>query len=287
MKILTNEDLRKLQSLSLQINLPVSGQATGNRKSRNKGISAEFSDYREYTPGDDFRRIDWNAYGRFNRLFVKLYMEEREAPVRIFTDVSLSMDYGSPSKFAAALRLAAAISYISLLSYDSVYICPWNEKVLGTYGPFRNQAAYIEVDSLLSGLKASGKSNLYNALRSMEWKPGRGISIVITDGLLQGGLEEGLKYLKYKNQDVFLCLILSPDEMSPSVNGAVELIDSETGERMEITVSDVLIKKYEEAMKRHLAKIREQCRKLGIQHTVLTADMPVDLMLKNSVIRNL
>ena len=83
----------------MQIKIPISGQATGNRKSRSKGSSVEFSDFREYVPGDDFRRIDWNAYGRFNKLFIKLYMEEREAPVNIFLDSSLSMDYETKQVF--------------------------------------------------------------------------------------------------------------------------------------------------------------------------------------------
>ena len=281
MKILNSEELRKIHSLSMQIKLPVSGLATGNRKSKSKGSSVEFSDFREYALGDDFRRIDWNAYGRFDRLFVKLYMEEREAPVSIFPDISRSMDYGNPDKFTAARRLAAAVAYISLLAYDSVYINPWNEKVQGTYGPYRTQSSYIEVDNLLSGLNASGKSSLFSALRSMEWKTGRGVSVVITDGLLQDDLEDGLKYLKYKNQDVFLCVILSPEEMSPPVSGALELVDSETGERTEVTVSSALLKKYEEALKQHLAKIREQCRRLGVRHSILTSDMPVDMMLKS------
>ena len=280
MKILDNDEIRKIHSLSMQIKLPVSGQATGNRKSKSKGSSVEFSDFREYAPGDDFRRIDWNAYGRFKKLFVKLYMEEREAPVLVFPDMSLSMDYGNPNKFSAACRLTAAVSYVSLLSYDSVYINPWNEKVHGVYGPFRTQSAYMKVDNLLSGLKASGKSNFSGALRSMEWKTGRGVSVVITDGLMKEGFEEGLKYLKYKNQDVFLCMLLSPEELSPPLNGAIELVDSETGEKVEVTVSAALLKKYDETLKQHLARIREQCRKWGIHHTMLSTDMPVDLMLK-------
>lgn len=283
MKILDNDELRKIHSLSMQMKLPVSGQATGNRKSKSKGSSVEFSDFREYAPGDDFRRIDWNAYGRFNKLFVKLYMEEREAPVQIFTDMSLSMDYGNPNKFAAACRLTAAVSYICLLSYDSVYVNPWNEKVQGTYGPFRTQSAYMQVDNLLAGLKISGKSNFSAALRSMEWKAGRGVSVVITDGLLKEGLEEGLKYLKYKNQDIILCLILSREELSPALDGALQLVDSETGETIDVTVSGALLKKYEEALKQHLAGIREKCRKWGVHFAMLPADMPVDLMLKTII----
>jgi uncharacterized protein (DUF58 family) len=267
----------------MQIKIPISGQATGNRKSRSKGSSVEFSDFREYVPGDDFRRIDWNAYGRFNKLFIKLYMEEREAPVNIFLDSSLSMDYGNPNKFLASCRLAAAISYISLLSYDSIYITPWNEKVQATYGPFRTQSAFVQVDNLISGFSTQGKSNFSDALRQMEWKTGRGVSIIITDGFVEKGLEEGLKYLKYRNQDIFLCILLSPEEISPNLEGALQLNDMETGKSIEVTMSAALLKAYEKSFKQYLADIKEKCRMWGVHNVVLPSDMPVDLMVKSII----
>lgn len=280
MTILDNETLKKIQTLSLQINVPLAGQASGNRKSRSKGSSVEFSDYREYVPGDDFRRIDWNAYGRFNKLFIKLFMEEREAPVQIFLDSSLSMNYGEPDKSLAARRLAAALSYISLAAYDRVHILPWNDRVQGPFGPFRTQAAFMEVVNLLEGLENRGNSCFTEALRKMEWKAGRGISVVITDGLMEEGLSEGLKYLKYRRQEVFLCHILSKQELSPELSGALELIDSETGHRMEVTVSGSLMTAYENNLKHFLTGIREQCKKWGVHYALLPSDMPVDRMVR-------
>lgn len=283
MTILDNETLKKIQTLSLQVSVPLSGQASGNRKSRSKGSSVEFSDFREYVPGDDFRRIDWNAYGRFNKLFVKLFMEEREAPVQIFLDSSLSMNYGEPDKNLAARRLAAALSYISLAAYDRVHILPWNDRVQGPFGPFRTQAAFMEVVNLLEGLENAGKSCFTEALRKMEWKAGRGISVVITDGLMEEGLDEGLKYLKYRRQEVFLCHILSRQELSPELSGALELIDSETGHKMEVTVSGSLMAAYENNLKHFLSGIREQCKKWGVHYALLPSDMPVDRMVKSVI----
>jgi uncharacterized protein (DUF58 family) len=283
MTILDNETLKKIQTLSLQVNVPLAGQASGNRKSRSKGSSVEFSDFREYVPGDDFRRIDWNAYGRFNKLFVKLFMEEREAPVQIFLDSSLSMNYGEPDKNLAARRLAAALSYISLAAYDRVHILPWNDRVQGPFGPFRTQAAFMEVVNLLEGLENAGKSCFTEALRKMEWKAGRGISVVITDGLMEEGLDEGLKYLKYRRQEVFLCHILSRQELSPELSGALELIDSETGHKMEVTVSGSLMAAYENNLKHFLSGIREQCKKWGVHYALLPSDMPVDRMVKSVI----
>ena len=132
------------------------------------------------------------------------------------------MDYGTPNKFFAACRLAAAVSYISLLSYDSVYVNPWNEKYMAL-GPVPNRSAYIKVDNLLAGLKASGKSNFSDALRNMEWKTGRGVSFVITDGSVEEGLEEGLKYLKWPGIRMFFCVsCFHRKKCQPVLNGAVK-----------------------------------------------------------------
>ncbi|NLY19328.1 MAG: DUF58 domain-containing protein [Clostridiaceae bacterium] len=283
MKILDNDTLRKIHSLSLKINIPVSGNASGNRKSRSKGSSVEFSDFREYVPGDDFRRVDWNAYGRFDKLYVKLFMEEREAPVRIFLDTSKSMNFGEPSKNAAARRLAAALSYLSLLSYDRVTIIPWNSKAESAFGPYRTQGAFIEIVNLLEELPDHGESKFSEALKNMEWKSGRGISIVITDGLIDSGMEEGLKYLKYRRQEIYFCHILSPQEISPQIDGALELVDCETGKTMEVTVSGALLDLYQKSVNKFLAGIKEQCRKWGVRHSLLTSDLPVDRMVRQLI----
>lgn len=283
MRLIDNETLKKLQSLALQLNMPLSGQASGNRKSRSKGSSVEFSDFREYVPGDDFRRIDWNAYGRFDKLFVKLFMEEREAPVQIFLDNSLSMNFGEPDKSLAARRLAAALSYISLAAYDRVHIMPFHDRVQGPFGPFRTQAAFMGVVNLLEGLETSGQSRFSEALRRMEWNAGRGISVVITDGLMEEGMEESLKYLKYRRQEVYLCHILSPQELSPELSGSLELIDSETGRSMEVTVSGSLMNAYENNLKRFLTGMKEQCKKWGVHYSLLPSDLPIDHMVKSVI----
>jgi len=119
-QLFDSEFLKKIQQLVITSKIVLSDGAGGNRKSRSKGSSIEFSDYREYSLGDDFRRIDWNAYGRFEKLFIKLFMEEREAHVHIFLDTSKSMDWGEPNKSFASRRLAAELSYISPSNYDKV-----------------------------------------------------------------------------------------------------------------------------------------------------------------------
>src|SRR6266571_1848120 len=123
--LLTPELLRKLEQLQLLAARRAKSSAKGERRSRARGQSVEFADYRNYVHGDDFRYLDWNLYGRLDRLFLKLYEEERELPVRIFLDASESMSFGQPAKFDFARQVAAAIGYVALSGFDRVSVVPF------------------------------------------------------------------------------------------------------------------------------------------------------------------
>src|SRR5262245_59622196 len=123
--LLTPELLRRLEQFQLLAARRAKSSMKGERRSRARGQSVEFADYRNYTPGDDFRYLDWNLYGRLERLFLKLYEEERELPVRIFLDASESMTFGEPRKFDFARQIAAAIGYVALAGFDRVSVVPF------------------------------------------------------------------------------------------------------------------------------------------------------------------
>src|SRR6202171_2559429 len=112
--------LRRLEALALQVRRAVSGQMGGERRSKAHGRSVEFADFRSYSPGDDFRLIDWNAYARLARFMLRLFVAEQELPLSIFVDVSGSMDWGRPNKAETAKRLAGAIAYLALAALDRV-----------------------------------------------------------------------------------------------------------------------------------------------------------------------
>src|SRR3954468_14615397 len=120
--LLTPELLRRLEQFQLLAARRAKSSARGERRSRARGQSVEFADYRNYVAGDDFRYIDWNLYGRLERLFLKLYEEERELPVSIFLDASESMTFGTPRKFDFARQVAAAIGYVALCGFDRVSV---------------------------------------------------------------------------------------------------------------------------------------------------------------------
>ncbi|HWI59923.1 MAG TPA: DUF58 domain-containing protein, partial [Bacillota bacterium] len=123
--LLTPELLRRLEQFQLLAARRAKSSSKGERRSRARGQSVEFADYRNYVHGDDFRYLDWNLYGRLERLFLKLYEEERELPVRIFLDASESMTFGEPRKFDFARQVAAAMGYVALAGFDRVSVIPF------------------------------------------------------------------------------------------------------------------------------------------------------------------
>src|SRR6476646_790811 len=123
--LLPPELLRRLEQFQLLAARRAKSSARGERRSRARGQAVEFADHRSYVPGDDFRYLDWNLFGRLDRLFLKLYEEERELPVRIFLDASESMTFGEPRKFDFARQVAAAIGYVALCGFDRVSIVPF------------------------------------------------------------------------------------------------------------------------------------------------------------------
>jgi uncharacterized protein (DUF58 family) len=180
LSIFDSDFLNKLRQLSIAARVVIPGGNSGNRKSRSKGSSVEFSDFREYSAGDDFRRVDWNAFGRFEKLFVKLFMEEREAKISIYLDLSNSMDWGTPHKGIAARRLAAALAYIALCGMDRVSLSCIYGHELKTRDSLRGKQALPNLLNFLDNHLYQGTTLLTRAVRSSNMKGENGISIIIS-----------------------------------------------------------------------------------------------------------
>jgi uncharacterized protein (DUF58 family) len=272
--------LHKIEQLTLTARFSMDGTMSGNRKSRSKGSSVEFSDYREYAPGDDFRRIDWNAYGRFEKLFIKLFMEEREAPVTVYLDVSKSMDWGEPNKNIASRRLAAALAYISLANFDRVSVACIDDGVQQMCRDTRGKNFFHRLTGILENIQYTRGSNLQEAVESSRMLSGRGITVIISDFFSAGSFSELLKYLIYNKQAVHVCHILSPQEIHPAVNESVRLVDSETGERMDITVTPSLLNSYSKALEKFKSNMRQSCSGWGAYYYSFSSNLPVEEMVK-------
>ncbi|MCR4436781.1 MAG: DUF58 domain-containing protein [Clostridiales bacterium] len=279
-ELFDSEFLKKLQRLVINSRIVLSEGMGGNRKSRSKGSSVEFSDYREYAASDDFRRVDWNAYGRFEKLYIKLFMEEREAPVHVFLDTSKSMDWGEPNKSVASRRLAAVLSYISLSNYDTVSLTSIGSRMEESKASLRGKNSFKEVLDFLEKMEYGGPTDLYAAVRDSGLKSGRGISILISDLFSQGSLEDAVKYLQFRKQEVFLCHMLAPQEVNPEINASLRLVDIETGEYRDITATSRLVKAYKNVYHKFIASTEAMCRRRGVNYIKMETTMDLDQMIK-------
>jgi uncharacterized protein (DUF58 family) len=280
MKTFDPDFLSKLERLALQNIRPVRGGTGGSRRSRARGQAIEFSDFREYTPGDDYRRIDWNAYARFERLFIKLYMEEREANVTIFLDTSASMNYGEPGKGILAKKMAAVFAYIALANYDRVGIAAVTDTVIHQHPYFSGKAGYARVLKFLDSLPFEGRTSLNKSIQSFEPLMSRkGISIVLSDFLAEDGYMDAFHYLKYQQQDVAALQILSPEELDPSMSGALRLIDMETNEHVEVEITPRTLSLYKKALNTHMETLRQTCSNLEIALLQVGSDISLEQLV--------
>lgn len=278
--------LKKLDRLALATKMVVKGETGGNRKSSHKGSSVEFSDFREYVHGDDFRRIDWNAYARFERFFIKLFMEEQESLVTIFIDCSKSMDWGQPHKGTLAKQLSAVFAYLALANYDRVALVALSERPEFQLAPFSGKQGFWKALEFIDKIPYDGKTRLNAAIRNYSNLGGRGgISIILTDLFSFDGYEETLKYLQYKKQEITLVHILSPQELEPKWSGSFRLIDSEGGEPKEITITPQILRSYKKVLKSFLQEVQGFCYQRGINYIPVSSALSLEQVVFDKLVR--
>jgi len=291
--LLTPELLRQLEQFQLLAARRAKSSARGERRSRARGQSVEFADYRNYVAGDDFRYLDWNLYGRLERLFLKLYEEERELPVRIFLDASESMTFGEPRKFDFARQVAAAVGYVALSGFDRVSVIPFpdlpvapeNSPELACRGALRSvrgKKCAMQFFQNLGVVTARGSANLNDALRrgALEARQA-GVAVVLSDLLDPAGYEAGLTALVGRGFQVNIVQVLAPDELNPATYGDLRLVDSETGGLQEVTFGKYRLKHYQQTVQNFIQRLREFCTKRGVSFFSVSSDTNLqDLLLK-------
>ena len=288
MEALISPDLMKrLEQLQLLARRRSKSTAKGERRSGARGQSVEFADYRTYVPGDDLRRIDWNLFGRLERLFLKLYEEERELPVTIYLDSSESMSFGRVSKFDFARQVAAAVGYVALCGFDRVTVEPFpladdQAGLVGELRAVRGRRSAMRFFNNLNRLKAGGTADFNQALRLGAMKHrAQGVIVVLSDFLDPAGYEDGLKSLASRGSEVHAVQILALEELEPSSYGDLRVIDSETGAEQEVTFGKYRLKAYRATVQNYCRRLQEYCRARGIRYQLAQSDTPIDdLLLK-------
>jgi uncharacterized protein (DUF58 family) len=243
--------LKKLETLTLVARQLFRGGDRGDRRSTAHGASVEFADFRPYVQGDDFRRIDWNAYAKFESLMLRLFVEEQELAVHILLDCSASMDYGDPLKFDYARRLAAALAYIALANTDkvtftAVAVDTETDTFLGPpSGTMRGKPGILRLMDQLENLRPAGRTDLNASLSRFTIRTRRaGLVVLISDFLSEPGYEEGIKRLRYAKHDVVMAQVLAPQELKPELLGDVRLVDAETDVGVDVSANRATLQAY-------------------------------------------
>ncbi len=276
--IFDESTLRKLKHLTLVASHRRRGVIKGGRRSTRRGNSVEFADYRDYTPGDDLRRLDWNIYARSDRPFIKLFEEEEDLAVHVLLDASRSMDWGEGEahKFRFALRLAAGLGAVALACGDALSIgCLQDGRASAVFGPARGQTALARLFAFLEGLQPGGRTDLKASLHQYFLTPRRpGLIILISDLLTPDGYEGGLRPQLARGHEAVLFHILAPDELDPPLGGDLQLVDVETGHEQDVSLDGGLRSLYRERVQDWILGMQVGCRKQGIRYLDLSTGIP-------------
>ncbi|MBI3973609.1 MAG: DUF58 domain-containing protein [Chloroflexi bacterium] len=268
--------LRRLDRLQLVSQRMHGAASHGGRRSKKRGTSVEFADYREYTPGDDLRQIDWNIYGRSDRLFVKLREDEESLTVHLLIDCSKSMDWGRHHKLSYARRLAAVLGYVALASQDRVEAAAFGSRLLSHVPPLRGKGQLGRLLTFLTSLEPRGQTDLKASLAAYAAMHRRsGLVILISDLLNPGGLE-GLTALLDRGFEAVLIHLLDPTEIDPEDEGEVELRDRETGEILRISLDPSTVDAYRRRLAGWLAETEAFCAKRMVRYVTASTALPLE-----------
>jgi uncharacterized protein (DUF58 family) len=272
--------LHRLEQLELVSRKIFLGRLKGERRSKRKGQSVEFADYRNYVVGDDLRFLDWNLFARLDRLFIRLFMEEEDLHVYLLIDNSLSMDFGTPTKLHYAKQVTAALGFIGLVNMDRVVIEAFNDSLVQSMPPARGRRSLWRVLDFLQKLEPAGPSDLKHALRTFSLKcSGKGIVILLSDLMDKGGYEDALRYLVARQLDIYVIQVLSQEEIEPEVVGDLKLVDIEDDDVAEITVSAPLLKRYKQNLAAFRGALHEFCTRRGITYLFTSNQVPFDRLV--------
>jgi uncharacterized protein (DUF58 family) len=281
-QLLSPQLLAQLERLELVSRKVFRGRMKGERKSKRKGQSVEFADFRQYVPGDDLRFIDWNLFARMERLYLKLFLEEEDLHFYALIDASTSMDFGEPTKLQFAKQLAASLGFIGLCRADRVKI-----ESLGTSsrkpGPtLRGRASLWRMMEYLEGIEPGENVSLAEGVRNFCLRnSGKGILVLITDLMDKEGYEKALRFLVAQQMDVYVLHVLSPEELNPELKGDLKLIDCEDEDVAEVTVSRPLLDKYKRTLASFLDGAREFCTRRGMSYLMTSTETSVETLVAN------
>jgi uncharacterized protein (DUF58 family) len=272
--------LSRLEYLRVAVRQRFAGAAAGSRTGRRAGPGLEFAEHRAYAPGDDFRHVDWAAFGRLERLLLRLCQVEEDLSVWFLLDASASMATGRPPKFDHARRLAAALAYVGLAGLERVEILAVTEAVGAHLEAGRGRSHLTAVLDLLRGLSAGGRTDLLRAVQGFLPHAARtGLVVLLSDLLDPAGYERPMITLQGRGFDLWCLHVTDPADLAPDGLGDLAVEDAETREVLPAHLTADLRDRLKAEAARHAEEARAWCRARGIGYADAPTSVPVDEMV--------
>jgi len=284
-KLLSPDFMHQLDRLDVMSRKMLRGRMQGERRSKKRGQSVEFADYRNYVVGDDLRRIDWNLYARLDKLFLRLFLEEEDLTVSLALDTTASMDYGDPRKLLYGKRLCAALGYIGLTHYNRVSMFTFTDTVEGQITGLRGRRPvprmlqFLDQSQSVEGVGGNLEA-VCKRIALLNRQPG--VVILVSDFFDKGELSAALRYLAAERFDTYVIQLLSPQEVDPTKGelvGDLRMVDLEDGDVAEVSVTPALLKRYKATLQAYCNEVRDQCLKRGIAHMITETSVPFETVV--------
>ncbi len=278
--IFDEDFLRRLELLQVAARRLMRGKARGERKTKRVGSGLEFADHREYSPGDDIRKVDWNVLARLDQTLVRLYEEDEDLPLRLVVDVSDSMLTHERSKFLFASKVAAALGYVGLAGLDRVGVTTMSRTIYETLPAVRGKARIFRIFDFLRTTKLGGETDIRSGCSRVANASGPpGVTVILSDFYDLDGAFDGLSRLKSRNHQPVCLQIVDPKEidlLDAGVRGDVRLVDCEAGTELDVTLNSTTLRAYADAHKRFCAALSSKCRARSIPYFCASTQMDVD-----------
>lgn len=282
----------RLETLALNLKTNLSGYFGGKHLVSTYGQTVEFSDFREYQPGDDIRRIDWNLYSRFEKYFLKLFTDERQMQVQIFIDCSASMGKDNPKKTAYVVATAAALGFLAVQNMDkaSFYLMK-GDNAENENGTIVGKNAFFRAVKTLENIDFDGETDIEKCVTNCrDTGTNNGLTVIVSDFFTDSNWKKAVDYLAYKKRQVLLVQVLTPEEINPAYDGRVNLLDSEAVDasdekNMKVKITRGMLQAYEEALEEFRADLKSFCSKRGADFVSVNTDTPIERMLFGELLK--
>ena len=285
--LLDREFLEKLERLTIHWQKSFAGLVGGHNKSRLPGAGQEFLDHRNFHFGDDLRAVNWYAYLRLEKLFLKMFQVEPRVPVRMLLDTSESMNSEVGAKFDYARKLAASLCYVGLVRLDTIALQPFSTRLEEGLQCGGGRHRFSPVMEYLSACKTGGRTNYLEMVRQfISTHPQRGLLIILSDFLDDAGCEKPLQYLSDFGHELLLVQVWSDEDRTPPWLGELDLVDAETEARLQLQFDERARESYTRAFDVYAAGLQQLALRNGGRYVGVSTGVPIEDIIFSSLVRS-